>query len=110
MEQNQWVFEGVTPLTPILILILTPLLILELPSPLSGSMMMSEFHYAIFHSCNNFVFFFFLFITVRNKVKDIIDFIQDDERLRAERKKARKAKDKYTSISGDSMNYKYSKY
>ena len=49
-----------------------------------------------------------MYLAVRNKVKDIIDFIQDDERLRAERKKARKAKDKYTSISGDTLGYKYS--
>ncbi|XP_072042514.1 clathrin interactor 1-like isoform X3 [Amphiura filiformis] len=47
-------------------------------------------------------------LNVRNKVKDVIDFIQDDERLRAERKKARKAKDKYTAISGESLGQKYS--
>lgn len=37
---------------------------------------------------------------VRQKVRDLIDFIQDDERLRTERKKARKAKDKFVGMSG----------
>ncbi|XP_033098819.1 clathrin interactor 1-like isoform X10 [Anneissia japonica] len=38
-------------------------------------------------------------LNVRQKVKDLVDFIQDDERLRADRKKARKAKDKYVGVS-----------
>ncbi|XP_071828337.1 uncharacterized protein [Apostichopus japonicus] len=37
---------------------------------------------------------------VRSKVRDLIDFIQDDERLRSERKKSRKAKDKFVGLSG----------
>lgn len=43
---------------------------------------------------------------VRQKVKDLMDFIQDDERLRSERKKARKAKDKFVGMSsGVSSDY-----
>ncbi|XP_028166394.1 clathrin interactor 1-like, partial [Ostrinia furnacalis] len=34
-------------------------------------------------------------INVRHKVRELIDFIQDDEKLREERKKAKKNKDKY---------------
>ena len=37
---------------------------------------------------------------VRQKTKDLMEFIQDDERLREERKKAKKNKDKYTGIAG----------
>ncbi|XP_006820105.1 clathrin interactor 1-like, partial [Saccoglossus kowalevskii] len=47
-------------------------------------------------------------INVRQKVKEIVGFIQDDDRLRDERRKARKTKDKYIGLSGDSYQYKYS--
>lgn len=47
-------------------------------------------------------------VNVRQKVKDLIDFIQDDERLREERKKAKKAKDKYIGLSGESLGFRYS--
>lgn len=40
-------------------------------------------------------------INVRHKVRDLIDFIQDDEKLREERKKAKKNKDKYVGLSAD---------
>lgn len=42
-------------------------------------------------------------INVRHKVRDLIDFIQDDDRLREERKKAKKNKDKYIGMSSDAM-------
>ncbi|XP_059480017.1 telomere length regulation protein TEL2 homolog isoform X2 [Neocloeon triangulifer] len=42
-------------------------------------------------------------INVRHKVKELIDFVQDDDRLREERKKAKKNKDKYIGMSSDSM-------
>jgi len=42
-------------------------------------------------------------INVRHKVKELIDFIQDDEKLREERKKAKKNKDKYVGMSSDAM-------
>lgn len=42
-------------------------------------------------------------INIRHKVKELIDFIQDDERLREERKKAKKNKDKYVGLSSDGM-------
>lgn len=36
---------------------------------------------------------------VRHRVKDVIDMLQDDDRIRNERKQAKKAKEKYTGIS-----------
>ncbi|XP_075147762.1 clathrin interactor lqfR isoform X2 [Haematobia irritans] len=42
-------------------------------------------------------------INVRHKVRELIDFIQDDDRLREERKKAKKNKDKYIGMSSDVM-------
>ncbi|XP_034746269.1 clathrin interactor 1-like isoform X2 [Etheostoma cragini] len=42
-------------------------------------------------------------INVRQKVKEMVDFIQDDDKLREERKKAKKNKDKYIGVSSDSM-------
>ncbi len=36
----------------------------------------------------------------------MLDFIQDDEKLREERKKAKKNKDKYIGMSADSMGYR----
>ncbi len=42
-------------------------------------------------------------INVRHKVRDLIEFIQDDDRLREERKKAKKNKDKYIGMSSDAM-------
>lgn len=42
-------------------------------------------------------------INIRHKVKELIDFIQDDEKLREERKKAKKNKDKFIGMSCDEM-------
>lgn len=42
-------------------------------------------------------------INVRQKVKEMVEFIQDDDKLREERKKAKKNKDKYIGVSSDSM-------
>lgn len=42
-------------------------------------------------------------INVRQKVKEMVEFVQDDDRLREERKKAKKNKDKYIGVSSDSM-------
>lgn len=41
---------------------------------------------------------------MRTKAKELVDFIQDDERLREERKKAKKNRDKYIGMSGDSYS------
>ncbi|KAJ8406054.1 hypothetical protein AAFF_G00309420 [Aldrovandia affinis] len=47
-------------------------------------------------------------INVRQKVKEMVDFVQDDDRLREERKKAKKNKDKYIGVSSDSTGgFKY---
>ena len=50
-----------------------------------------------------------MFVLVRQKTKELIDLIQDDDRLRDDRKKAKKNKDKYIGMSNESMDYKYSK-
>ncbi|OQR73911.1 clathrin interactor 1-like [Tropilaelaps mercedesae] len=44
-------------------------------------------------------------VNVRNRVKDLIEVIQDDDRLRAERKKAKKSKDKYIGLSGEAIGF-----
>lgn len=67
--------------------------------------------YRDFFSCMQCRFFFLsisFLISVRTKAKDLVDFIQDDERLREERKKAKKNRDKYIGMSGD--NYSTSRY
>jgi len=46
-------------------------------------------------------------INIRHKVKEMIDFIQDDDKLREERKKAKKNKDKYVGMSNDSLGMGY---
>uniref|UniRef100_A0A3P9BP00 Clathrin interactor 1a n=1 Tax=Maylandia zebra TaxID=106582 RepID=A0A3P9BP00_9CICH len=45
-------------------------------------------------------------VNVRQKVKEMVEFVQDDDRLREERKKAKKNKDKYIGVSSDSMGYR----
>jgi hypothetical protein len=45
-----------------------------------------------------------LYFVVRQKVKELIEFIQDDDRVRDERRKARKAKDKYIGMAGESLS------
>ncbi|XP_042594275.1 clathrin interactor 1a [Cyprinus carpio] len=48
-------------------------------------------------------------VNVRQKVKEMIEFVQDDDRLREERKKAKKNRDKYVGVSSDSMSgFRYS--
>jgi len=42
----------------------------------------------------------------RHKVRELIDFVQDDDKLREERKKAKKNKDKYIGLSSEAMGYK----
>lgn len=44
-------------------------------------------------------------VAVRQKTKDLLDFIQDDDRLRDERKKAKKNKDKYVGVSGEQASF-----
>nr|XP_022918615.1 uncharacterized protein LOC111427622 isoform X1 [Onthophagus taurus] len=47
-------------------------------------------------------------INIRHKVRELIDFIQDDDKLREERKKAKKNKDKYIGMSSDMMTSGFS--
>ena len=50
-------------------------------------------------------------ILVRHKVKEILEMVQDDSRLRDERKRAKKNKDKYVGMSNDLIEDSfYSKY
>ena len=42
-------------------------------------------------------------INIRHKVRELIDFVQDDDKLREERKKAKKNKDKYIGMSSEAM-------
>lgn len=42
-------------------------------------------------------------INVAQKAKELVELLQDSERLREERKKARKAKDKYIGLAGDAV-------
>jgi len=44
-------------------------------------------------------------MNVRNKVKDIISLVQDSDRLREERKKAKKSRDKYVGMSSDDCKF-----
>lgn len=43
-------------------------------------------------------------INIRHKVRELIDFVQDDDKLRDERKKAKKNKDKYIGMSSEAMS------
>ena len=49
------------------------------------------------------------FFSFRHKVRELIDFIQDDDKLREERKKAKKNKDKYVGMSSDAMGMRFGK-
>ncbi|KAG8542335.1 hypothetical protein GDO81_026932 [Engystomops pustulosus] len=50
-------------------------------------------------------------INIRQKVKEMVEFVQDDDRLREERKKAKKNKDKYVGVSSESAGgFRYSEY
>lgn len=40
-------------------------------------------------------------------MRELIDFIQDDDKLREERKKAKKNKDKYVGMSSDAMGMRF---
>ncbi|KAJ4450719.1 hypothetical protein ANN_02149 [Periplaneta americana] len=46
-------------------------------------------------------------INVRHKVHELIDFIQDDDKLREERKKAKKNKDKYVGMSSEALGMRF---
>ncbi|CAI9586355.1 unnamed protein product [Staurois parvus] len=48
-------------------------------------------------------------VNIRQKVKEMVEFVQDDDRLREERKKAKKNKDKYVGVSSESAGgFRYS--
>ena len=43
-------------------------------------------------------------LTVRQRVTELVQFLQDDNAIRDERKKARKNRDKYTGVSSDEFS------
>lgn len=45
-------------------------------------------------------------VNVRQRVKEMVEFVQDDDRLREERKKAKKNKDKYIGVSSETMGHR----
>jgi telomere length regulation protein len=47
-------------------------------------------------------------VNVRQKAKEIISFIQDDERLKDARKQAKQSRDKFVGYSSEETQYKYS--
>ena len=51
---------------------------------------------------------FVLFI-VRNKVKELIEFIQNDDRIQDERKKAKANRNRYVGMSSESLSYYHRK-
>ena len=42
-------------------------------------------------------------------MKDLVELVQDDERLKDERKRAKKNRDKYKGVSSDDFSRNYSK-
>ncbi|CAF1401949.1 unnamed protein product [Adineta steineri] len=46
-------------------------------------------------------------INVRHKIKEIVEFIQDDDRLREERKKAKTNRDKYVGVGSNTSTTRY---
>lgn len=47
-------------------------------------------------------------INIRHKVKDLVELVQDDERLKQERKRAKKNRDKYKGVSNEDYTRSYS--
>ena len=52
---------------------------------------------------------FWVCFLVRHKVKDLVEFVQNDGRIRDERKKAKATRDKYVGMSNEASAYRYSK-
>ena len=50
----------------------------------------------------------FVLWTVRQKAKELVEFVQDDDRVREERRKAKKTKDKYVGMAGEAISRQYS--
>lgn len=57
---------------------------------------------------NNHCVFMLMHLSVRQKAKEIIEFLQDDERLRSERRKAKQTRDKFVGYSSDEVTGRYS--
>ena len=49
-------------------------------------------------------------LSVRQKAKEIISFLQDDERLKDARKQAKQTRDKFVGYSSEETQHKYSKW
>jgi len=51
----------------------------------------------------------FFVVLVRHKVKELVEFVQNDDRIRDERKRAKANRDKYVGMSNEASPYRYSK-
>ena len=49
-----------------------------------------------------------MFNPVRHKVKDLVELVQDDDRLKQERKRSKKNRDKYKGVSSEDFSRSYS--
>ncbi|XP_078358290.1 clathrin interactor 1-like isoform X2 [Oculina patagonica] len=47
-------------------------------------------------------------INIRHKVKDLVELVQDDDRLKQERKRSKKNRDKYKGVSSEEYSRSYS--
>ena len=47
---------------------------------------------------------------VRQKAREVVGLLQDDEKIREERKKAKKSRDKYVGVSSDQFQRGYGKF
>jgi len=57
----------------------------------------------VFHPVFTWVVFRSVSIAVRQKAKDLVEFVQDDDRVRDERRKAKRTKDKYIGMAAESV-------
>ena len=60
------------------------------------------------HTHTHYTLRLFSLVSVRQKAKEIISFIQDDERLKDARKQAKQTRDKYVGYSSEAAQHRYS--
>lgn len=67
---------------------------------------MLTYMHANIHTCTHKLYIY----PVRQKAKEIVSFLQDDERLREARKAAKITRDKYVGYSSEELQDKYSEF
>ena len=50
-----------------------------------------------------------LYVLVRQKAKEVVAILQDEERLKEARQQAKQTRDKFVGYSSEELQYKYSK-